>query len=92
MAFPDNNDPFRKTSNTRRFSRTTVWAVAGAVVLVLFGILFIIPGRNMRDKSAESSAGSYRTALSAAEMSSGDRAANGPLNFASARAFARRAN
>ena len=54
MAFPDNNDPFRKTSNTRRFSRTTVWAVAGAVVLVLFGILFIIPGRNTRDKSAES--------------------------------------
>jgi len=49
MAFPDNNDPFRKTSNTRRFSRTTVWAVAGAVVLVLFGILFIIPGRNMRE-------------------------------------------
>ena len=58
MAFPDNNDPFRKMSNTRRFSRTTVWGIAGAVVLVLFGILFIAPGRNTRDKSAESSAGS----------------------------------
>ena len=54
MAFPDNNDPFRKMSNTRRFSRTTVWAIAVAVVLVLFSILFIVPGPNTRDKSAES--------------------------------------
>ena len=53
MAFPDNNDPLRKTSNTGRFNRTTVWAIAGAVVLVLFGILFISPGRNTRDKPAE---------------------------------------
>ena len=53
MAFPDNNDPFRKMSNTRRFSRTTVWAIAGAVVLVLFGFLFISSGRYTHQKSGE---------------------------------------
>lgn len=51
MTFPDNNDPFSNTRTPRRFSRTTVWAIAGAVVLLLFGLLFITPGR--RDKSAE---------------------------------------
>ena len=53
MAFPDNNDPLRKTSKTGRFSRTTVWSIAGAVVLLLFAFLFISPGRNTRDKPAE---------------------------------------
>jgi hypothetical protein len=53
MAFPDNNDPLRNTSDNRRVSRTTVWAIAGAVVLVLFGLLFIFPGRNTHQKSSE---------------------------------------
>ncbi|MDR6302729.1 hypothetical protein GGQ85_000405 [Nitrobacter vulgaris] len=51
MTFPENNDPFRNTRTPQRFSRTTVWAIAGAVVLLLFGLLFFTSGRH--DKSAE---------------------------------------
>jgi hypothetical protein len=53
MTFPNNNDPLRNTSDTGRFSRTTVWAIAGAAILVLFGLLLISPVPHTRDKSAE---------------------------------------
>ena len=45
--------PFEKNEQYGRFSRTTVWAIAGAVVLVLFGFLFISSGRYTHEKSAE---------------------------------------
>ncbi|WP_425905617.1 hypothetical protein [Nitrobacter sp. TKz-YC02] len=52
MTFPNENEPPRGTRDERRIN-TTRWAIAGAVVLVLFGLLLIYPGRKTHDKSAE---------------------------------------
>ena len=51
MAFPNNDEPPRATSDAKR--KTTRWAIAGVVILVLFGLLLISPGHNTHDRSAE---------------------------------------
>jgi hypothetical protein len=52
MTFPYDDKP-PNTTNDARPSKRTLWAVAGALILVLFGLLLIFPGRSMNDKSAE---------------------------------------
>jgi hypothetical protein len=52
MTFPNDDEPPRRTSDARR-TNTARWAIAGAVILVLFGLLLISPGRNTHDKSVE---------------------------------------
>ena len=49
MAFPNNDEPPRATSDAKR-TKTTRWAIAGVVILVLFGLLLISPGHNTHDK------------------------------------------
>lgn len=52
MTFPyDDETP--KTTNDARPSKRTLWAVAGAVILVLFGLLLVSPSRSTNDRSAE---------------------------------------
>jgi hypothetical protein len=52
MAFPNNSEPPKATSDARR-TKNTRSAIAGVVILVLFGLLLISPSRNTHDKSAE---------------------------------------
>jgi hypothetical protein len=47
MAFPDDNEPPRRTSNVRRVSNsTTALAVGGAIIALLIGLSWFYSGRS----------------------------------------------
>jgi hypothetical protein len=53
MVMPEDNPPPRRATNFQRMNSTTGWAVAGAVILIVLALIFLVqrgthhkPGEN----------------------------------------------